>query len=145
MPGVMLKKFYKVMRKVLYYLFKKSPMRRQWIFIIACIPFVLFGLIGAQYGAFFLYMIPGGLCIIQFFYPTIFLWGLFFIIFLSSSATYLFILLTDIFKLFNGLRPSALLDIDDSVVFILLLLILIGITFVLFFSRPRLTSIKKTT
>jgi hypothetical protein len=88
-------------------------------------------------------MIPALLCLVQFFYPTIFLWGLFFIIFLSGSAVYCFLFLFDIYKLIIGLRPSALLDVDDSVVFILLLAILIGITFVLFVSRPRLTPIKE--
>jgi len=87
-------------------------------------------------------MIPALLCLVQFFYPTIFLWGLFFIIFLLGSAVYFFLLLSDIYKLIIGLRPAALLDVDDSVVFILLLAILIVITFVLFVSRPRLTPIK---
>ena len=89
-------------------------------------------------------MIPAILCLVQFLYPTIFLWGIFFIIFLSGSAVYSFLLITDIYKIIVGIRPSTLLDIDDSVVFILLLAILIGITYILFISRPQLTPIKET-
>ena len=132
------------MKKIFHYLFKKSPIKRNWIFIIGCILFVLLGLIGSQYGAFFIYMIPAVLCIIQFCYPTIFLWGLFLILFLSASTIYFILLLTDIYKLITGLRPIALMDLDDSFVFIFLLAILLGITIVLFFSRPKLTPIKET-
>ena len=107
--------------------------------MIAVIPLILFGLISYEYGAFLLYIIPALLCLVQYFFPTIFLWGLFFTIFAAGSAIYSFLIISDIYKLIIGVYPSLLLDVNDSAAFILLLAILVGITFVLFTSRPRLS------
>lgn len=128
------------MKNILRYLFRKSPMNRRWIFLIAIIPFSLLALMGAEYGAFFLYFWPALLCLIQFIYPTIFLWGIFLIVFLSGSVAYFILILKDIYKLIVGSSPSILIDFDDSIVFILFFIILVAITLGIFLSRPHRTS-----
>ena len=54
-----------------------------------------------------------------------------------GAAAYLWLLLTDVIKLFVGERPRALLDTDDSFVFILLEILLCAISYGLFKIRPK--------
>ncbi|MDL1964245.1 MAG: hypothetical protein LWW98_07920 [Deltaproteobacteria bacterium] len=114
-------------------------MEKRWIFLIALLPFVLFALAGYQYGAFLLYMVPAIFCVVQYFYPTIILWGIFFLTFISGAGVYLYLLFSDLYKLATGVRPQALLDFDDSIVFITLVLVLVWIAYILFISRPDLS------
>ena len=125
--------------------FRKSPKKRRWIFLVAFVLFTLVALIGADYGAFLIYMVPAMLCILQYFYPRILVWGILFVIFLLGSVMYSCLLIADIYRLVVGVRPWTLVDVNDSVVFILLSAIVVGITFVVFVSRPRLTPVKEET
>ena len=123
--------------KLLKSMFVRRKQELRWIYLVAAFPFIAFAIAGWEYGAFFLYITPAVICLIQYFYPTVIGWLFFFSIFCVGTAAYLWLLLTDVVKLFAGKRPSALLDCDDSIVFILLVILLSAISYGLFKIRPK--------
>ena len=126
------------MTRLLKYLFGKYTMKGCWVFLFPAVVLSLIGITGYEYGALFLYLVPALICLAQCFYPTVFVRGLFFVIFSAGSAVYCVAILSDVYRLAVGGHPSILLDVDDSVVFILFLLILLVITFALYAIRPGL-------
>jgi len=123
--------------KFLTSLFIRCNQELRWIYLIAAFPFIAFAFAGWDYGAFFLYITPAVLCLFQYFYPTVIGWFFFFSVFCVGAAAYLWLLLTDVIKLIIGERPRALLDADDSFVFILLEILLCAISYGLFKIRPK--------
>lgn len=117
-------------------LFIPRYQKMRWIYLLAAFPIIAFALAGWEYGAFPLYITPAVLCLVQYFYPTVCGWFVFFSIFCIGSAAYFWLLFTDVIKIFVGDRPRALLDADDSFVFILLVILLCAITYGLFKLRP---------
>jgi hypothetical protein len=114
----------------------KREQKARWVFIIASLPFFLFSLWGYQYGAFIFYFIPGLICIAHFFYPTLFGWFFIFCLYIIGSCYYLFAVFEDIYKILGG-RPSGIfLDFDDTIIFSILILIIIALTFALIKLRP---------
>ena len=129
--------------KILRYLFGRKKIKQRWIYLVAAIPFTLFALIGIEYGAFPMYIVPAVLCIVQFFYPNIFLWGLFFAALTAGAAAYSFALIKDVIKILNGQNTGVFVDADDAVGFLLLVAILILLAITIFHTRPNLTIKKK--
>ena len=124
--------------KIGHFLFDRRQQKGRWLFVLASLPFLIFALIGREYGAFPLYIIPAVICIVQLFYSTMFSWIIIFSLYFIGSSVYVFLLIGDIVKIIKKVRPEALLDFDDSVVFILLVIILVVVTLGLLRYRPRL-------
>lgn len=124
--------------KIGHYLFNRRSQKGQWLFIIASLPFLAFALIGWQYGAFYFYAIPAVICIAQIIYPTMFGWLAIFSLYFVGTSIYIVLLAGDILKIIIKVRPKALLDFDDSIVFIFFVVVLIAVTFGLFKYRPKL-------
>jgi hypothetical protein len=114
----------------------KREQRSRWIFIIASLPFFLFALWGYQYGAFPFYFIPGLICIVQFFYPTLLGWFLIFCLYLIGSGLYIFVVLKDIFKMIGGQRSGIFVDLSDTVFFCILILLIFVLAVALIKLRP---------
>ncbi len=125
------------LNKLVNILFSRREQKAKWIYLIGSIPLAIFALIGLDYGAFFLYAIPAIILIFQFLYPTLVGWLFFLLIFTAGAITYTVLLISDIIKLAQGIRPSALVDIDDSIVFIFLIILLWGLTYGAFKMKPK--------
>ena len=103
----------------------------RWVYLIAGIPFVVFAISGYFYGAFFIYMVPVILCLLQYFHPTFFGWIFFSCIFTVGSCGYSLLLIKDIIRYFKGENTKILIDYGDSLVFILLLMFMLITTYLL--------------
>jgi hypothetical protein len=110
--------------------------KRSLVYLIAAVLFGVIGLAGLQYGALPLYLLPAIICATQFVYPTPLGWALVFTPVMAGTALWAFALVRDLVWLALGRRPSVLLDLDDSVVFVVLLSVCIAIALVLFRVRP---------
>jgi hypothetical protein len=114
------------------YLFARQNSKMRWVYLVAGIPFISFAIAGYHYDAFFTYLIPALLCLLQYYYPTIFGWIVFVLVYSLGSCGYLFLLIKDIIRYVEGKRTEILIDFGDSLVFISLLLLILIITFLLF-------------
>ena len=114
----------------------KRKQKANWVFIIASLPFFLFALWGYQYGAFPFYFIPGLLCIIQFFYPTLLGWSFIFALYILGSVLYIFVVIKDILKMIEGQRSGIFVDFDDTVFFGILISLIIVLAVALIKWRP---------
>ena len=117
-------------------LFSRRHQKTRWLFILAATPLSLFALTGIAYGAFLLYAIPAALCFIQFFYPTLFVWGLVLALSAFAMFEYGYLLLLDIYRITDGNRAEVLQNPYDSFGFLLLFGIIVVVFFGLAFSRP---------
>lgn len=111
--------------------------RGSWVYLLAALPLLVFALIGVEYGAFLLYLVPALICIIQFFRPTKVVWLVVSVVYLAGTATYVVALIADLVHLARGRQPSILVDSDDSAVFVLLVVFLVSVCFGLLKVRPR--------
>ena len=125
------------------HLFERRSPKARWVYLLAAIPFVIFGLIGYDYGAAPLYAVPAILCLVQFLHPTMFLWYAFFGVFIAADALYLSLAFSDLFKFASGERPKVFVDADDSAGFALLIVTLLVVTAVLFRARPNRKQLNK--
>ena len=82
------------------------------------------------------YALAAAFCLVQFFLPTVVGWSLVAGLFSVASCYYLVILLGDIGRLREGIRASAMLDFDDSVMFVAFLFVLLSVTIWLLFAAP---------
>lgn len=113
---------------------------RSLVYLIAAALFAVIGLAGIQYGALPAYLLSAIICTTQFAYPTPLGWGLVFAPVMTAAALWAFALARDLVWLALGRRPSVLLDVDDSVVFLVLLSVCIAMVLVLYRVRPRRTT-----
>lgn len=130
----------RVLTKTFDYLFKRHRLERRWIYIIIFGLLFLLAWMGTHYNikSVLLYLIPATLSIVQYLYPTVILWGTFFFLAFSSAGFYLYAMAFDMIKLITGVRPSILVDTDDSIIIIAFVCILVWIVYILFVSRPQL-------
>lgn len=110
--------------------------RGSWIYLVASIPLLAFALAGWEYGAFWGYFVLAIVCISQFFRPMKPVWLFLFVVYSAGSVIYLGLLLSDVGRILAGARPTVLVDADDSFVFGLLVVFLIGVSYGLFRIRP---------
>jgi hypothetical protein len=82
------------------------------------------------------YAVAAAICIVQFFWPTASVWFLIAGLFMTASAYYLAMLAGDIWRLNAGSHAVAMLDFDDSVVFVIFVLVLIVVTAGVFRAAP---------
>ena len=111
--------------------------KRSLVYLVAAVLFAVIGLAGLEYGALPAYLLPAFICATQFTYPTPLGWGLVFIPVTFGAALWTFALARDLVWLVLGRRPSVLLDLDDSVVFLAALFITIVVAVILYRVRPR--------
>jgi hypothetical protein len=114
------------------------PGRRSFAYLAASLPLLLIAIAGLQYGAFPLYAAPAVICLVQFFRPTMVGWLLIFIPYFVLSAAWAFGLARDLVLISINQNPGILLDLDDSIVFLGLLVISLGLCFWLWRVRPKL-------
>lgn len=117
--------------------FCKRDQKGSWIYLFAAMLFVLFGVVGGEYGAFWVYFPAAMLCFAQFFYPTLIVWGTFVTAFLLITGELLFSSIKDIIIISTGGSPSILTDFDDSLFFLLYLALLIAICYGMIKYRPK--------
>jgi hypothetical protein len=113
------------------------PGRRSFAYLAASLPLLLIAIAGLQYGAFPLYAAPAVICLVQLFRPTMVGWLLIFIPYFVMSAAWVFGLARDLVRISTNQNPGILLDLDDSIVFLGLLVISLGLCFWLWRVRPK--------
>ncbi len=109
---------------------------RRWLFVLASLPIVLFGLMGAEYGVLPFYLAIAAVFLYQVFYPTLIVWFSVTLVYCVMVVAYVGQLIADLFSLLRGTRPSLFTDPDDSLFFGLLLAYMFALTMGLLFSRP---------
>lgn len=120
---------------IIRYLFGKRNIKGKWVYLLASLPFLLFALVGIEYGAFLLYFLPALLCVIQYIHPNIFLWASFLGIFTCGSVTFLFTFGKQLLGNFSGQEITNAADL--SALF-LLISVLISISIALIRWKPDL-------
>lgn len=120
-------------------LFDRRHQPLRWVFLIAVLPFLFLALLGIEYGAFFMYIVPSVLCVIQFLFPTLLGWFIVLALYISACAVYGYVLGIDVLKLLNDQRPDKLINGTDATVFIVGFIVLLAISVVLWAARPKLT------
>jgi nicotinamide riboside transporter PnuC len=116
--------------------FLLRPGKRSVAYLLFALPLLLIALVGLQYGAFPLYAAPVVICIFQFFRPTMIGWLLIFLPCVAMCFAWLFGLVRDLAYIIIGARPSILLDLDDSLVFLVALALFLGFSWWLWRIRP---------
>jgi hypothetical protein len=106
------------------------------VYLAAALPFLAFALLGAEYGAFGLYLAPAVLCAVQFFFPTTLGWTLITVLYGSAVLLYTWLALADLWRLMRGEAVSLFLDSDDSLAFLFLLALLYLFLVALLFVSP---------
>jgi len=122
--------------KVPYLLFTRRNPNYRWFFLIAAIPFTVYIVLGLEYGVISPYSISALLCIIQYFYPTIFGWIIITSIYCLMALYDLHGILGEISRLIDGLRPHVFWNVSDSVFSISLFVISVSFTIILFKLHP---------
>lgn len=118
-------------------LFKKYPQSKWWVYLVAAFPFFVFSLVGWGYGATPYYLVFGLLCILQAIWPTLLGWIVVFLAYLFGTIIYAVTLFIDVSHILSDQNGLILSDLDDSVFFSMLLVLLVGICVALFYVRPR--------
>lgn len=115
------------------YLFRRRSRRGGVLYFLAAIPFLAFGLLGWEHGAFPFYAAFGIFIASQFFYYSFFGWIVVFGTYLTFTVLYTYLLVNDIFFGAN----KVLLDTDDSVVFIVVYIVISAFCVMLWRIRPN--------
>jgi hypothetical protein len=100
---------------------------RSVVYLLVAFPWAFIALMGIEYGAFSLYMIPVVICITQFCWPTMIGWWLVFLPCVVVSIAGGCGLFFDLVKIMLKERPEILLDFDDSVFFLVGLAVFFGL------------------
>jgi len=122
----MLKNIIKALKNLIF-----QSRNSNWIYLVVSLLFFVLSIAGYGYGATYYYALPGFLCLLQYFYPTVIGHLIFSTIFAVVSCGYFLILAMDIMRMIQGIHPKILVDFGDSFVFILLFIFLIIITFIM--------------
>ena len=110
---------------------------RRWLFALAALPIALFGLIGAEYEVFPLYLAFAALVLFQLLYPTLIMWFTVTLVCALITVAYGSLFLADIFSLVRRVRPSILTDPSDSLFFLVILAYFAAVTVGLLCSHPQ--------
>jgi hypothetical protein len=96
--------------------------RFNWVYLAAAVPFLIFALSGSEYGAFWIYIAPAALCVVQFFIPTRLAWFLVTALYAAGAAIYTWLLFADLWRVFIARTSAAVfLDPDDAIAFFVML------------------------
>jgi hypothetical protein len=111
---------------------------RRGSYLAAAALLILVSLFASSYGLWSVapYAVAAAFCLVQFFLPTVVGWSLVAGLFSVASSYYLLMLLRDIGRLREGTRASAMLDFDDSAMFVAFLLVVLSVTIWVLFSAP---------
>jgi hypothetical protein len=90
---------------------------------------------GEDYTFFGAMLVLAALCLIQAQYQWRVTWGVIFALYLLASLLYSGRLILDVIAQFNG-QPQVLLDLDDSVVFVVFVVYVVAVTWLLYRARP---------
>jgi hypothetical protein len=110
----------------------RSPVWHRAVFAIAAAPLLLFALVGWEHGAYLTFGILGLVCFWCALRPTRAAAAILFSLFTVGACIYGWLLASDVIALSRGGAPVALVDADDSIVFVGLELTLIGVSALLF-------------
>jgi hypothetical protein len=122
--------------KWLSMLVERRHQRFRWIYALASLLFFLVALVGVEYGAFWGYFFCAGLLLVHMCYPTFVLWALFTGIWCVITIVYCGMAVLDVLRIVQGDAPHVFLDGDDSLMFLVLLALCIGITWIQLRHRP---------
>jgi Ca2+/H+ antiporter len=111
-------------------------MSNGFVYVLAAFGCLVLGLIGGDYTFLIVILMPAVLCLVQAHYQWRPMWVVIFSLYLIGSLAYGGLLLVDVIALVSGKRPQVLLDLDDSVVFVVLLSYIITVTWLLYRARP---------
>jgi hypothetical protein len=114
----------------------RLPTWHRAVYALAAAPLLLFTLMGWEHGAYVTFGIPALICLGLALWPSRLGAAILFWPFAAGASLYGYLLVKDVMVLSQGGAPSVLLDVDDSVVFVILELILITVS-VLFFVMWR--------
>jgi hypothetical protein len=113
--------------------------RRQprWaVFIVAAVPFLFLGLMGAEHGALPIFFGVAGLILLHLVRPTVLGWLVVTLLNGAFALLYLFVAGSDLLALVRGRTPSVFSNPVDSIVLAALLCLLLGVGITLLRSRP---------
>jgi hypothetical protein len=92
---------------------------RRWTYLVAAAPAALVALAGWEMGAAPMYMTVAVICAAQFAYPTRLGWWISFLQFAGATAHYLYLLAVDVVAWSQGGSRSMLLDLSDTVAYLI--------------------------
>ena len=106
------------------------------VYLLCGLPFVFLWLLSHGHAGGLFCLVPLILCVLQAFRPSRAIWAVLFLLYLVLAGAFGLFLGADIASLAGGGQAGVLLDLDDSVAFILLELYLVGFTVGLYRVRP---------
>nr|CAP47828.1 putative integron gene cassette protein [uncultured bacterium] len=110
---------------------------RPWLFVSAFLFFILVGIWGAEYSAAPLYFVLASLLVSHLLYPTLIGWACSTLLFGTLALVLLGQLAADLVGLATGRAASVLLDVSDSLTFMVFLAYFTAVTIALLAPRPR--------
>lgn len=113
-----------------------APGQRSAAYLFLALPFLLLALMSAEYGAAALYAVPAIICILQFLRPSFIGWLLVFLPCAGMTSVWSAGLIIDIFKIITRQDTNILLDLNDSVAFIIALGVFCAFSLWLWRIRP---------
>ncbi|MCX7001088.1 MAG: hypothetical protein NT106_12465 [Candidatus Sumerlaeota bacterium] len=120
------------------YLFKKRKRKFILLYLLAGLLLFLIGAMGSCCGAPYFYWPLSIICVAEIIYPTIFIWGIIFGIYLIGSIIYIGFTISELIKYgHNSMIYS------DGVLYFFYVGIIILFSILLFISRPRKLSEKE--
>jgi hypothetical protein len=117
-------------------LLQRRVLRARWIFVVMALPLILFGLMGAEHGALLPYATLAGVCLLQFFYPTLLVWGFLLVLYAVGSVVYVYTLAADALRVMRNQKPEVLLNPYDTAFFLALVGVLVALTIILARNKP---------
>ena len=108
-----------------------------WPYLVASLPFFVLWWGGREYGSIFWLLVPGLLCVAQFFHKSLVLWIPIAAMYCAASVGGLSLLLIDCYRVFFNKQAKYLVDTSDTLVFIVLVLAMFSMLGLLLHVRPR--------
>lgn len=91
--------------------------RYSWLYLAAAVPFLLFALLGSEYGAFWIYSVPAIVCVVQFFFPSRIGWFLITALYATGAVLYTWSFAADLWRVTTGESTVLFFDPDDAIAF----------------------------
>jgi hypothetical protein len=128
-----------MVKEITAHLFVRRFHRSRGFYLVVALLPLFFALLGWQYGAFLVYFPLLVLSLLQVFYPTMLVWILLFISYLSGTVVFGHKFAIDLFTLISGSKSGVSLfaDADDAVVFSSIMALFIVITIGLWKIKPK--------
>ncbi len=126
------------MKRVALALIAPRSRRLSWCYLVLVLPILFLAVGGYTYGGFVFYSILVMIVVGQFLYPTLLGWSVTALFFAVATALYSYVLARDIVYLSMGRRPQALVNLEDTVGFLILLAVVAGLLALAIKIRPGL-------